>query len=215
MRRRSISALLDELQRCELLGIDALVVHPGSHISGSIEAGVRLVSRSLDAIHRRRAGYRTTILLETTAGQGTSIGHRFEHLAAIRGLIMEPCRVGVCLDTCHLFAAGYDFRTLQAYKAMISELESVINLSAVGCIHLNDSRRPLGSRVDRHEHIGKGKIGKRGFANFLNDPRFADVPMILETPKGKDGRGTDFDMVNLKRLRKLLQSDTTNPASQD
>jgi len=145
------------------------------------------------------------ILLESTAGQGTSIGWRFEQLRGILDRVEAPDRVGVCLDTCHLFAAGYDFRTPDAYAAMMDEMDRVIGLARVRCIHMNDSKRELGSRVDRHEHIGKGKIGKSGFANFINDPRFAGVPMILETPKGTDGRGMDLDKVNLKRLRALIR----------
>ncbi len=173
-------------------------------IEGSaIAAGIERIARSLDEVHRRCAGFRSQILLETTAGQGTSIGWRFEHLRGILDRVAEPDRLGVCLDTCHLFAAGYDFRTSETYAATIDELERAIGVAAVKCIHMNDSKRELGSRVDRHEHIGKGKIGKSGFAHFLNDPRFAGVPMILETPKGVDGRGTDLDKVNLKRLRSL------------
>lgn len=144
------------------------------------------------------------ILLETTAGQGTAIGWRFEHIRGILDHVAEADHLGVCLDTCHLFAAGYDFRTAEGYGAMMQELDRAIGVARVRCIHMNDSKCELGSRVDRHEHIGKGKIGKSGFANFLNDPRFAGVPMILETPKGVDGRGTDLDKVNLKRLRGLL-----------
>ena len=144
------------------------------------------------------------ILLETTAGQGTAIGWQFEHIRGILGRVAEANRLGVCLDTCHLFAAGYDFRTPEGYGAIMQELDRVIGVACVRCIHMNDSKRELGSRVDRHEHIGKGKIGKTGFSHFINDPRFAGVPMILETPKGVDGRGTDLDKVNLKRLRALI-----------
>ncbi len=209
MRKKSIHGMIDELGRCEALGVSALIFHPGSHMDDTMEAGIRRIARSLDEVHRRCAGYRTTILLETTAGQGTAIGYRFEQLAAILDQVREPDRLGVCLDTCHLFAAGYDFRTASKYAAMTDELDNVIRLPRVKCIHVNDSKRMLGSRVDRHEHIGKGKIGKHGFAHFLSDPRFASVPMILETPKGKDGRGTNFDKVNLKRLRVLILSQAT------
>ena len=146
------------------------------------------------------------VLLETTAGQGTSIGWRFEQIRGVFDGVAAPDCLGVCLDTCHLFAAGYDFRSPEAYAATIDELDRVIGVACVKCIHMNDSKRELGSRVDRHEHIGKGKIGKRGFGHFLNDPRFAGVPMILETPKGVDGRGTDLDKANLRRLRSLVWS---------
>ena len=205
MRRRSINAMVDELERCEALGLSSLIFHPGSSMSDTLEAGVRRVASSLNEVHRRCDAYRTKILLETTAGQGTAIGYRFEQLAAILDRVAEPERLGVCLDTCHLFAAGYDFRMPAAYAAMIDELESVIGLSNIRCIHMNDSKRDAGARVDRHEHIGKGKIGKKGFAHFVNDERFTRIPMILETPKGKDGRGTDLDKVNLKRLRSLIR----------
>jgi len=224
-RQRSIDALTDELQRCEALGVAYLVFHPGAHLnvedriqsrdsnqyrdreeagtSPAMLAGIERIAMSLDEVHRRCAGFRAMILLETTAGQGTSIGWRFEQLRGVLDRVKAPDQLGVCLDTCHLFAAGYDFRTPETYAAMTDELDRIIGLARVRCIHMNDSKRELGSRVDRHEHIGKGKIGKCGFAHFLNDPRFAGVPMILETPKGIDGRGTNLDRVNLRRLRSL------------
>lgn len=205
MRGKSIRAMADELERCETLGVSALIFHPGSHLSGTLDAGVARVAKSLDEVHRRCPGYRTMMLLETTAGQGTTIGHRFEQLSTILERVREPERLGVCLDTCHLFAAGYDFRKAEGYAAMIDQLIRTIGVSNVRCIHMNDSKRKLGSRVDRHEHIGKGRIGKQGFAHFINDKRFRGIPMILETPKGKDGRGTDLDKVNLKRLRSLIR----------
>ena len=203
-RARSIRAMVDELQRCEPLGVSCLIFHPGSHMDGTMAAGIKRVAKSLDEVHRSCPGFRTMILLEATAGQGTAIGYRFAQLAAILNAVHHPERLGVCPDTCHLFAAGYDFRKPEDYAAMIDELDTVIGLSNVRCIHMNDSKRELGSRVDRHEHIGKGKIGKQAFAHFINDPRFAHVPMILETPKGKDGRGSDLDKVNLGRLRRLI-----------
>ncbi len=204
IREASIAAMVDELERCEALGVASLVFHPGAHLDESMEVGIARIARSLDTVSAATPGYRTRILLETTAGQGTSIGWRFEQLAAIRDRLMAPERVGVCLDTCHLFAAGYDFRTAAGYAAMMDELDRTIGRAQVCGIHVNDSKKPLGSRVDRHEHIGKGTIGKSGFAHFVNDRLWAGVPMILETPKGTDGRGTDFDKVNLKRLRGLM-----------
>jgi deoxyribonuclease-4 len=170
-----------------------------------LEAGIEYVANSLYKVHQQCGGYKTKILLESTAGQGTCIGHRFEHLAAIMDRVDARDRLGVCLDTCHMFAAGYDFRKVEQYDALMEELDDVIGVATVRCIHVNDSKREFGSRVDRHEHIGKGKIGKHGFANFLNDPRWRGIPMILETPKGKDGRGTDLDKVNLRRLRALIR----------
>lgn len=205
LRERSVAAMVDELERCEKLGVVGLVFHPGAHLDDTMKAGMKRVSKSLNEVHRRCSGFQTRILLETTAGQGTSIGHRFEQIATIIDGVKDSGRLGVCLDTCHLFAAGYDFRTPDQYEAMITELDHVIGLAVVRCIHMNDSKRELGSRVDRHEHIGKGKIGKEGFVHFVNDKRFGEIPMILETPKGKDGRGTDFDKVNLKRLRSMVR----------
>ena len=204
-RMQSVTAMVDELQRCEALGVQALVFHPGACLTATMKQGIGRVANSLDKVLKQTRGYSTLVLLESTAGQGSSIGHRFEQLAAVIDRTREPDRLGVCLDTCHLFAAGYDFRTPQAYETMIDELDSVVGLANVKCIHVNDSKRELGSRVDRHEHIGKGKIGKRGFAHFVNDRRFAGVPMILETPKGEDGRGCDLDKVNLRRLRSLIE----------
>ena len=204
-RKKSIAAMIDELNRCEKLAIDGLIFHPGAHMDETMIAGIKRVATSLDRVHKDCLGYRCRILLETTAGQGTAIGYRFEQIADILVRTREPERLGVCLDTCHLFAAGYDFRKPAGYAAMIDELESAIGLTNVRCIHLNDSKRELGSRVDRHDHIGKGKIGKAGFAHFMNDRRWHDVPMILETPHGTDGRGTDLNRVNLKRLRSLIQ----------
>ena len=203
IRKRSILGLVDELERCAALGLPGLVLHPGAYREGTPAAGIKRVVKALDQVQRACPGYSCKILLETTAGQGTSLGHRFGQLAAICHGVADSDRLGVCLDTCHLFAAGYDFRTAAGYAAMIDELNSAIGVANVECIHLNDSKRELGSRVDRHEHIGKGRIGKRGFAHVVNDPRLVRVPMILETPKGKDGRGTDLDKVNLKRLRGL------------
>ncbi|MBI4719068.1 MAG: deoxyribonuclease IV [Planctomycetes bacterium] len=204
VRDASVAALADELERCEALGVAALIFHPGAHLEGTMQQGIARIAKSLNEVTRRTAGQRTFILLETTAGQGTSVGWRFEQLAAIRDALVSPERVGVCLDTCHLLAAGYDIRTPGAYAAVMQELATIIGLAHVRCIHVNDSKKPLGSRVDRHEHIGKGAVGRRGFANFVNDRRWAGIPMILETPKGVDGRGTDLDRVNLQRLRKLL-----------
>jgi len=204
MRKKSVEALADEHDRCGRLGVDFLVFHPGAHRDGTPTAGIKHIARGLDAVDRRAKGNGCLILLETTAGQGTAIGHRFEQLGDILDRVKRREAFGVCLDTCHLFAAGYDFRRAEGYQAMIDEMENAIGLASVKCIHTNDSKRECGSRVDRHEHIGKGKIGKSGFRRFVNDPHWAGLPLILETPKGKDGRGTDLDRVNLKRLRSLL-----------
>ena len=206
IRSASIAAMIDELERCEALGVSSLIFHPGAHLGEGLDVGIARIAAALDEVTRATAGFRTMILLEITAGQGTAIGFRFEQLAAIRAALAQPERTGVCLDTCHLFAAGYDFRTPAGYAGMMDELDSAIGLAHMRCIHVNDSKKELGSRVDRHEHIGKGKIGRTGFANFVNDPRWAGMAMVLETPKGVDGRGTDLDKVNLKRLRGMVGS---------
>jgi len=205
-RDKSIHCMIDELTRCETLGVTGLIFHPGAHMDDTLAAGIRRVARGLDRVHRACAGFDSMILLETMAGQGTAIGWRCEQIAQIIGRTKAAQRLGVCLDTCHLFAAGYDFRSAEGYEAMIDEMDATFGLKRIRCVHTNDSKRECSSRVDRHEHIGKGKIGKPGFAHFVNDVRFAGIPFILETPKGRDGRGSDLDKVNLKRLRKLIGS---------
>jgi deoxyribonuclease-4 len=146
------------------------------------------------------------ILLETTAGMGNSIGHTFEQLAAILARVEPPERVGVCLDTCHVFAAGYDLRTPAAYQQTLADFDRVIGLGRLHAIHVNDSLKGLGCHLDRHEHIGKGKIGRHGFRNLLTDARLASVPMILETPKGRDDKGRDWDTLNAAILRRLAKN---------
>ncbi len=205
IRKKSCQALVDELERCEALGVGGLVIHPGAHMGDGVDSGIRRIAESINHVHGQTKGFAARILLETTAGQGTVIGHEIEHLRMILDRVREEGRVGVCLDTCHLFAAGYDLREPTAYDAMVEELSDKIGLGCIACIHTNDSKGACGSRVDRHEHISKGKIGKAGFANLVNDTRLAHAPRILETPKGVDGRGTDLDKVNLRRLRRLIR----------
>lgn len=202
---KSVAAVVDELERCHLLEIPYLVLHPGAHVTAPLARGIRRVIKGINTIYRRAAGVDTSLLLETTAGQGTSIGHRFEHLQAILASVREPERLGVCLDTCHVFAAGYALSPQPAYEATMQALDTSVGMDKIRCIHLNDSKREQGSRVDRHEHIGKGFIGLKGFRTLLNDARLWHVPRILETPKGRDGRGRDFDKVNLARLRRLVR----------
>jgi deoxyribonuclease IV len=202
--QRSIDAITDELERCERLGISGLVAHPGAHMGEGEARGLRRIARAIDAVHRRTAGFKARILLESTAGQGTNLGHRLEHLARIIELVRRPERLGVCLDTCHLFAAGYDLCTAEGYEATIAELEQTVGLARVAVFHTNDSLKPLGSRRDRHAAIGQGEIGLSAFRRLVNDPRFLGLPMILETPKGTDERGRDLDRVNLARLRRLI-----------
>ncbi len=204
--RRSERTLVDELLRCEALGISGLVLHPGSHMGEGVDAGIRRIVQRLDAVHSATRGGRTRILLETTAGQGTSIGHTFGQLSRIIEGVRDAERLGVCLDTCHVFAAGYDLSRAEGYASMLADVELHLCGVHVDCIHVNDSQRECGSRVDRHAHIGKGRIGRMGFVRVMNDPRWAGVPKILETPKGFDGRGADLDAVNLRKLRRMIRT---------
>jgi deoxyribonuclease-4 len=196
--RRSIAALRDELDRCEALGLSFLVVHPGSATAGRPQEAERRVVRALDEIHRGTPGYRTRILLETAAGQGRTLGARFESLAAMLDGAREPERLGVCFDTCHVFAAGYDMRARDTYDATMEEFDKVVGLDRIEAFHLNDSKKGLGCRVDRHEHIGRGALGQEAFRVLLHDPRWAGKPMVLETPK--EG---DMDRENLRVLQSL------------
>jgi deoxyribonuclease IV len=196
---KSIQALLDELRRCELLGIPYLVIHPGAHMGTGEELGLRRIAAAIDRIHRETANMQAAITLEVTAGQGTVLASKFEHFTAILEQVAEPERLGFCLDTCHLLAAGYDFRTRQGYDQMMSAWEELVGIERIRVIHLNDSRKDLGSRVDRHEHIGQGYIGIQGFESLLNDHRLAELPMVLETPKDDDA-----DLRNLATLRSLM-----------
>ncbi len=202
---KSVVALTDELERCEALGVPQLVFHPGAHGQATLKEGIGRIAKGIDEIHERTRGLKASLLLETTAGQGSAIGHRFEHLADILEAVRATARLGVCVDTCHIFAAGYALSPLRAYAATIQEFEHVVGAEWVKCIHVNDSKRDLGSRVDRHEHIGEGHIGLEGFRNLVNDARFLGVPKILETPKGTNTNGRDLDIVNLERLRRLVR----------
>ncbi len=196
-----MTALLDELERCEVLGLSHLVTHPGSHVGGGEVKGIQRIAQALDEIHEKTDDYQVRIALETTAGQGTSIGYRFEQLRDVLASCRNSHRIDVCLDTCHVFAAGYDIREKGQYLEVIEEFDKIVGLDRLRIFHFNDSKRGLGSRVDRHEHIGKGKIGTEAFAHILSDPRFRDVPKILETPKGKTSKE---DRRNLRVLRSLL-----------
>jgi deoxyribonuclease-4 len=198
--RRSVEALLDEMVRCEALNLPYLVIHPGSHVGAGEEAGLRRIAQALNQIHARAPGSQVQVLLEITAGQGTSLGYRFEHLARLLDLVEDDQRLGVCLDTCHVLAAGYELRTPQGYVETFRQLEAIIGLDRLRVIHLNDSEGDLGSRVDRHAHIGQGRLGLEPFRLLLNDARFRDLPMVLETP-----RGADMDRANLAVLKGLRE----------
>lgn len=201
---RSREALWEELQRAEALELPYLVMHPGSPRGGAEQEGIDRIARAINLIHHQGAGIKVMILLETTAGQGTTLGSRFEHFARIIGRIEEDERIGICLDTCHIFAAGYDISTREGYEATLAEFDQIIGLDRLKVVHLNDSKAALGTGVDRHEHIGKGSLGLDAFRSLLQDPRLAHLSFILETPKAKTPDGEDWDCVNLRALRELL-----------
>ncbi len=204
----SCRALTQELIRASQLDIPYVVMHPGSHMGEGERFGVMRVAESVDGIFTKNPHLRTRLLFETTAGQGTSIGHTFEQLAAIISSLDHRERTGICIDTCHMFAAGYDVRSHGTYQKTVGSLEAAVGLDLIRVIHLNDAKKGLGSRVDRHEHIGEGAIGIKAFSFFMNDKRFADVPKIIETPKKKNG--DDGDRINLDRLKALV-SDRISP----
>jgi deoxyribonuclease-4 len=197
---KSRRAFEDEIRRCGQLGIPYLCIHPGSHLGAGEEAGLKGIAESLRLAIRATKGVKVTILLENTAGQGTNLGWRFEHLAELLRLGRSK-RLGVCIDTCHMFAAGYDLRTKKAYEKSFAELDDVVGLDRVHAFHLNDSKFGLGEKKDRHENIGEGEIGKTGFKLIVNDGRFRDHPGILETPGGPDGYAE-----NLRTLRRMRNS---------
>jgi deoxyribonuclease-4 len=197
---KSRTALLDELRRCTALGIPGLVMHPGAHLGEGEEAGLEGIARALDAVHAEGGDLSARVLLENTAGQGTVLGSKLAQLARIVALVDAPERVGVCLDTCHAFAAGYDLRTDDGYAAFVDEVEATIGLARVAALHLNDSVFDLGSAKDRHATIGEGMLGAAAFARLIHDPRWGEVPMVLETPLGDDELGHQRDLVTLRAL---------------
>jgi deoxyribonuclease-4 len=204
---KSIAAFAHELERCEQLDIPYLVTHPGAHTGSGCDAGL---AREIDALNRLFAdgvGGDTMVLLETTAGQGTCLGGRFEELAWLLERVSHPERIGVCVDTCHIFAAGYDFRTPEGYAEVFDRLISLVGSDRIKAFHLNDSKGTLGSHLDRHAAIGEGEIGIEGFRLLVNDPRFAQLPMVLETPKEPDETA---DIHNLTLLRSLRQAPATS-----
>lgn len=203
--KKSIESFEGELERCDRLKIRYMVVHPGSHMGAGEEVGIRRVAEALTQIYDRR-GFEVVTCLEHTAGQGNHLGYTLEHLAAIRDRVTPRNRVGVCLDTCHLFAAGMDFRKPEAYVSLMQRIDDVLGLAQIKCIHLNDSKTPLGSRVDRHEHIGKGRIGRAGFGHWLNDPRWTELPGLIETPTDPTISYERRNLAVLRRLRKAPAS---------
>ena len=210
LRQRSINALAEELDRADALGLLGVVLHPGSYTTGTEESGLRLVSEAIDEVFASR-GNGTELLLEHTAGQGTNLGHRFEHLATIIGGTSAKERLGICLDTCHLLAAGYDIATPDGYSRTFDDFEAQVGLDRLRVLHLNDSKHPCGSRRDRHDHIGRGWVGLETFGRLLQDPQLAHLPMVLETPKEQrqPGKATEVDPAdtqNLATLRQLLDA---------
>lgn len=204
LRQKSLDAFVIELERAEALGLAGVVMHPGSYVDGTEEGGLELIAAALDEAHRRTSGFQVETWIETTAGQGTNLGHRFEHLAYLLDNVAESDRLGVCVDTCHIFAAGYPLETPEEYKATFDEFDDVIGIPRIRAFHLNDSKKPLGSRVDRHDHIGEGCLGLEPFRHVVNDKRFASLPMYLETKK-EQRDGEEMDAVNLRTLKSLLK----------
>jgi len=202
--KKSRESFIDELTRCEQLGIPYLNFHPGTHGGSGEEEGLKLISESLNIAHDRTKKFEVGSMLELTAGQGTSLGYTFEQIKKIIDQVDDKNRMAVCIDTAHIFAAGYDIKDPHNYEKVMKEFDKIIGLELLKCFHINDSKKELGSRVDRHEHIGKGYIGKEGFSNIMNDKRIEKIPKILETPKGKEYKE---DLKNLAVLRRLIKKD--------
>jgi deoxyribonuclease-4 len=207
---KSYQALKVEVERAEALEIHLLTFHPGAFIKADEATGLANIARALSRLMEETAGFKSIVCLETMAGTGTTLGFRFEHLAYLlkNGQRAGGDRLGVCFDTCHVFTAGYDIRSPEAYEATISEFDRLVGIEHIRCFHLNDSKHELGARKDRHDHIGRGFIGLGGFANFVNDQRWIDHPAHLETPKKEDdddGNEIEMDPVNLQTLRSLLK----------
>ena len=198
---QAVDAFADELERAEALGLSCVVIHPGSHMGSGLEAGLACVTSALDEVLKRTEGYRVKVALENTAGGGNSVGRTFGELGALLRRSARPERLGVCIDTCHLFAAGYDIRRVAGYERMVTECEEAVGLAHVLALHLNDAKAPLGSGLDRHENIGKGRLGLGAFRLLLNDARFARVPKVLETPKEPEPQADLRNLAVLRRLR--------------
>ena len=206
LRKKSVRAFIDEMERCETLSIPYLIAHPGAHVGAGEEEGIKTIGRSLDEIHRVCPGFKVRIALEITAGQGSNLGYRFEQIRNMIDSTKESDRLRVCFDTEHAFAAGYDIRTKDGYEQTFGEFAEIIGLELLAAFHLNDSKKEFHSRVDRHEHIGKGHIGVEAFRMLMNDRRFWGIPMCLETPKGPDLKE---DKENLTLLRSLTGASVT------
>lgn len=200
-REKSIAAFADEMETCARIGISKIVMHPGSYTNDTPEAGLRRIVEAFDQLFETAVNYSGYILLETTAGQGTNLGRTFEELQVIINASRYPERFGVCFDTCHTYAAGYDTATPEGYAAVMEQFDALLGIERLQCFHMNDSKKGLGSRVDRHEHIGQGTLGLEPFRFIMNDPRFTKIPKIIETPKGDTD---EMDQVNMALLRSLV-----------
>jgi deoxyribonuclease IV len=211
MLKRSRAAFLDEIRRADLLGVDSLIFHPGAHLGTGAETGLKTIAESLRLALEAAPESPVRLLLENAAGQGTTLGSKFEELASVLGQVNRPDRLGVTLDTCHLFAAGFDFRDETGYGQLMDQLERVLGRATVRAFHLNDAKEGLGSHLDRHENIGKGAIGEEGFRHIVNDPRWAEIPGFLETPI--DAHGYDRYAADLRTLRSLLPPATATAST--
>jgi len=202
LHQKSYDAFKIELERCHILKIPYLVMHPGSHVGSGEESGLKKMAESFNRLFDELPENKTIVCQETTAGQGTNLGYKFEHLAKIVDMVEDKKRMKVCLDTCHIFAAGYPLQDEKDYKKTMKEFNQILGLKNLKVIHISDSKKPFGSRVDRHEHIGEGYLGLDPFRHVMNDNRLKKIPKILETPKGQDAAE---DIENLKKLRSLIQ----------
>lgn len=216
---KSINLMREEIQRCRQLSIPNLVSHPGAHTGSGVENGLRRIAKAYKRLFRETRGYEVTICLEDTAGGGSTLGRTFEELATLADMIHEEAgpdaegRVGFCLDTCHMLAGGYDITTAQKMRGVLDEFDRVCGLSNLRVFHINDSKGALDSRIDRHEHLTKGEVGPGAFSVIATDPRLAHVPKIMETPKGKTPKGTPWDTLNLRRLRRMIRESDEQKAS--
>jgi deoxyribonuclease-4 len=201
-KEKSLAGFAEEMRRCARLGIGKIVMHPGSHVGDGETVGLGRIVEAFDRLFAMVPEYTGLVLLETTAGQGTNLGYSFGHLREIIHGSAFPDRFGVCYDTCHTFAAGYDITTRDGYEKVFDEFDRQLGIDRLQCFHINDSKKGLGCRVDRHEHIGQGAMGLAGFRFIMNDPRFVRIPKILETPKGDSD---EMDAINLKLLRDMVE----------
>jgi len=202
LRKRSVGGFIDELERCEALGVPFLIAHPGAHVGSGEEAGIKTIAKSIDEAHAACKGFTVKIALEVTAGQGSTLGYSLAQMGQIFDAVTETDRLRLCFDTEHAFAAGYDLRSTEGYEQTFAELDKFIGLKRLAAFHMNDSLKPFHSRVDRHQHIGKGFIGIEAFGRIVNDPRFAGIPMCLETEPGEESKDIAADLALLRGLLK-------------